>query len=78
MEYHYTVIYNDETKAWSVEPDPTIFYSDGNVYDQHTFPRWFVPEEGSDCQFIDNQAYRTLTYLVPIFPSCNVADNQPA
>ena len=69
MEYHYTVMYNDETKKWSVEADGSVYYTDGNVYDKNTFPGWFVPEEGSDCEFIDHEVYLTLSYLVDTFPT---------
>ena len=47
----------------------TFYYTDGNVYDKNTFPGWFVPEEGSDCEFIDNEAYLTLSSIVSTFPT---------
>ena len=38
MEYHYTVIYDDKTNEWTVESDHSLFYPDGNVYDERVFP----------------------------------------
>lgn len=72
MEYHYTVMYNDETKAWSVEPDTTVYYLDGNIYDKNAFPGWFVPEEGSDVEALDNECFNTLLYITPTFPTPEV------
>lgn len=72
MEYHYTVIYDDMAKTWRVEPDPTMFYHDGNVYDQDVFPGWFYPEEGSDVEALDNECFNTLLYIAPTFPTPEV------
>ena len=68
MEFHYTVIYDDKVKAWSVEPDDSAYYPDGNVYDKNIFPGWFVPEEGSPEGELDKQLLRTLQYIVCTFP----------
>lgn len=68
MEFHYTVIYDDKVKAWSVEPDDSMYYPDGNVYDRNVFPGWSVPEEGSAEGELDKQLLRTLQSIVCTFP----------
>ena len=68
MEYHYTVIFDDETNEWTVESDLSLFYTDGNVYDERVFPGWFVPETGSDCQAENEELLSTLIYVVPTLP----------
>ena len=69
MEFHYTVMYDDKVKAWSVEPDPSMYYSDGNIYNRdmsddpfpHTiYPGWFYPEEGSAEEALDMQLFTAL------------------
>ena len=67
-EFHYTVIYDDKVKAWSVEPDPFMFYPDGNVYDRNVFPGWSVPEEGSATEELDYNLYLALQSIVHTFP----------
>jgi hypothetical protein len=67
-EFHYTVIYDDKVKAWSVEPDDSMYYPDGNVYDRNVFPGWSVPEEGSAVGELDKQLLRTLQSIVCTFP----------
>ena len=68
MEFHYTVIYDDKVKAWSVEPDPACYYPDGNIYDREVFPGWHFPEEGSDEEALDWNLYTTLQSIVCTFP----------
>ena len=68
MEFHYTVMYDDKVKAWSVEPDPSMFYPDGNVYDRNVFPGWLFPEEGSATEELDYNLYLTLQSIVCTFP----------
>lgn len=70
MEFHYTVIYNDEVKAWSVEPDPSMYYANGNIYDENAdlLNRWFFPEEGSVEESLDYTLCSTLKYIVCTFP----------
>lgn len=70
MEYHYTVIYDDEVKAWSVEPDPSMYYAKGNIYDKNAdlLDGWFFPEEGSAEESLDYTLYSTLKYIVCTFP----------
>ena len=68
MEFHYTVIYDDKVNAWSVEPDPSMYYVDGNIYDRNVFPGWKFPEEGSPEEELDMELFRTLQYIVSTFP----------
>ena len=69
MEYHYTVIYDDKTNEWSVESDLTLFYPDGNVWDEWGHgDHWFIPEEGSDCEAENEELLSTLIYVVPTLP----------
>jgi len=70
MEFHYTVIYDDKVNAWSVEPDPSMYYQNGNIYDpllggQHS---WSFPEENSPEEALDMELFRTLQYIVSTFP----------
>ena len=78
MEFHYTVMYNDKVKAWSVEPDPSMYYPDGNIYNPdmsddpfpHTiYPGWFYPEEGSAIEALDYEllhALQSIAHTLPI------------
>ena len=68
MQYHYTLMYDDRHKIWSVEPDPFMYYPDGNVYDRNVFPGWSVPEEGSAEEALDYNLYNTLQSIVHTFP----------
>ena len=68
MEFHYTVIYDDKVKAWSVEPDPSMYYPDGNIYDRNVFFGWSFPEEGSPEEELDYNLYTTLQSIVCTFP----------
>ena len=68
MEFHYTVIYDDKVNAWSVEPDPSMYYPDGNIYDRNVFPGWSFPDEGSPEEALDMELFRTLQYIVSTFP----------
>ena len=68
MEFHYTVIYDDQTNAWSVEPDPSMYYVDGNIYDRNVFPGWSFPEEGSPEEELDMELFRTLQSIAHTIP----------
>ena len=68
MEFHYTVMYDDKVKAWSVEPDPSMFYPDGNMYSKDVWPGWSVPMEGSSEEALDYWLYLTLQSIVHTFP----------
>ena len=77
MEHHYTVMYNDKVKAWSVEPDPSMYYPDGNIYNPdmsddpfpHTiYPGWFYPEEGSAIEALDYELLRALQSIAHTLP----------
>ena len=68
MEYHYTVIYDNKVNAWSVEPDPSMYYPDGNIYDRNVFPGWSFPEEGSPEEELDMELFHTLQSIVCTFP----------
>lgn len=70
MEFHYTVIYDDKVNAWSVEPDPSMYYQNGNIcdYDRNGFPGWSFPEENSPEEALDWELFRTLQYIVSTFP----------
>ena len=68
MEFHYTVMYDDKVKAWSVEPDPSMYYPDGNINDREVFPGSHFPEEGSDEEALDWNLYTTLQSIVCTFP----------
>lgn len=69
MEFHYTVIYDDKVNAWSVEPDPSMYYPDGNIYDRNVFPGWSFPEEGSHEETLDHHLLNTLQYIVDTLPT---------
>ena len=68
MEFHYTVIYDDQTHSWSVEPDSSMFYVDGNIYDRNVFPGWSFPEDNSPEEALDMELFRTLQSIVCTFP----------
>ena len=68
MEFHYTVMYDDKVKAWSVEPDPSMFYPDGNMYSKDVWPGWSVPMEGSSEEALDVDLLHTLQSIVHTFP----------
>ena len=72
MEFHYTVIYDDKVMAWSVEPDPSMHYHYGNIYDQYKYLKggygWYFPEEGSAEEALDYNLYNTLQSIVSTFP----------
>ena len=67
-EFHYTVIYDDKVKAWSVEPDPSMFYPDGHVYNKGVWPGWSVPMEGSPEEALDVDLLHTLQSIACTFP----------
>lgn len=67
-EFHYTVIYNSEVGAWSVEPDPSMYYPDGNIYDREVFPGWHFPEEGSAEEALDYSLYLALQSIAHTLP----------
>jgi hypothetical protein len=77
MEFHYTVMYDDKVKAWSVEPDPSMYYPDGNIYNRDMsddpfpytiYPGWFFPEKDSADEALDYNLYLTLQSIVHTFP----------
>ena len=71
-EFHYTVIYNSEVGAWSVEPDPACYYPDGNIYDKYKYLAegygWHFPEEGSDEEALDYSLYLALQSIAHTLP----------
>ena len=71
-EFHYTVIYDDKVKAWSVEPDPSCYYPDGNIYDKYKYLKegygWYFPEEGSDEEALDYSLYLALQSIAHTLP----------
>ena len=68
MEYHYTLMYDDKVKAWSVEPDPSCYYPDGNIFDRNVFPGWTFPEEGSEEEALDMMLFRILQSIAHTLP----------
>ena len=68
MEFHYTVMYNTDSKAWSVEPDPSMYYPDGHMYNKGVWPGWSVPMEGSPEEALDVDLLHTLQSIVSTFP----------
>ena len=68
MEFHYTLMYDDKVKAWSVEPDPSCYYPDGNIYSRDFFPGWHFPEEGSEYETLDYNLYLTLQSIAHTIP----------
>ena len=77
MQYHYTIMYDDKYKIWFVEPDPSMYYPDGNIYNPdisddpfpHTiYPGWFYPEEGSAEEALDMQLFGELQSICHTLP----------
>lgn len=68
MEFHYTVMYNTDSKAWSVEPDSSMYYPDGHMYNKDVWPGWSVPMEGSSEEALDADLLHTLQSIVSTFP----------
>ena len=68
MEFHYTVMYNTDSKAWSVEPDSSMYYPDGHMYSKDVWPGWSVPMEGSSDEALDADLLHTLQSIVSTFP----------
>lgn len=70
MQYHYMVMYDDQTDSWSVDQDTLrSVMTDGTIYNRDVFPGWSWPEEGSLEEGIDEKCHNMLRYLVPIWPS---------
>jgi len=68
MEFHYTVIYDSDVNAWSVEPDPSMYYPDGHMYNKGVWPGWSVPMEGSPEEALDVDLLHTLQSIACTFP----------
>jgi len=68
MEFHYTVMYDTDSKAWSVEPDPSMYYPDGHMYSKDVWPGWSVPMEGSSDEALDVDLLHTLQSIVSTLP----------
>ena len=59
MQYHYVVMYDDNTGEWSNEDEAR--YLDGNVYDEaREHSRWFFPEEDSEDESRDYELRKEL------------------
>lgn len=71
MQLHYTVMFDTDSDTWSVEPDPSVYYPDGNIYDKaKDFGYgWFFPEENSFDESLDQKCWQMLYSLVTIWPS---------
>ena len=68
MEFHYTVIYDSDVNAWSVEPDPSMYYPDGHMYNKGVWPGWSLPMEGSPEEALDVDLLHTLQSIACTFP----------
>ena len=68
MEFHYTVMYDTDSKAWSAEPDSSMYYPDGHVYSKDVWPGWSVPMEGSSEEALDVDLLHTLQSIVSTLP----------
>ena len=76
MQYHYVVGYDSDNDRWFVEYDTTAYFQDGNVWDdvkadssQWGYTGWWIPEEGSQEEAVDQKCMTMLQSLVPIWPS---------
>lgn len=74
MEFHYVVIYNSNTKKWSVVADADAYMPDGNVWDEKRDAEggygWFAPfpDDDPEAYLIDERAYTMLHTLASIWP----------
>jgi hypothetical protein len=69
MQYHFMVMYDDQTQMWSVDQDTLrSVMTDGTIYNRDVFPGWSWPEEGSREEALDWELYKTLQYIVATFP----------
>jgi len=75
-QFHYVVGYDSDKDRWFVELDPTAYLTDGNVFyperaesSEYGWDGWWVPDEGSRDEAIDEKCMQMLYSLVPIWPS---------
>jgi hypothetical protein len=77
MQYHFMVMFDDETNKWSVDPSLYEYLTDGTIYNPNLiengfpndiYPGWFFPEEGSREEELDFELFRTLQSVVDTFP----------
>lgn len=73
MQYHYIVMFDDETKEWDIIGEPDAYLPDGNVYDPSDEEYgWFMPSEYDEddrAYVIDERCYTMLTTLASIWPA---------
>ena len=80
MQYHYVVMFDDETKKWAVCSDIEPYLPDGNVWDEERDQGgdygWFYPYEDTEplANLIDERCWVMLDALVSIWPA---VDTEP-
>ena len=69
MQYHFMLMFDDETKSWSVDTNTfNAVMTDGVVYNPNTYPGWFWPEEDSPEEALEYSLYNMLRSSLDTLP----------
>lgn len=76
MQYHYVVVFDDETNSWGVLDDTEGYLPDGNVWDEGVEYGWFWPDGDIYPResAIDQRCFTMLTTLASIWPAVDTHD----